>query len=147
MDLGKGYMTIATDNGVRALLYGKIGADKQEHLYVADGWVANYGKEAKAQLKRLVWSNEGPVLELVGRSKDDFTFFGLERVDFDGDGEDEILARGNRRLTIFDHTPKGWVSKSVGDLPPVLNCAIARVAGGWELLTPARPETKRESLR
>ena len=40
-------LPIETTKGVRSVLIAQIGTDKEPAVYFADGWVANYGKEAK----------------------------------------------------------------------------------------------------
>ena len=137
VDLGNGHMTVATDKGVRGLLYAQIGDEKVPSLYVADGWVANYGKEAKAVLKQLRWSAKGFSSTLVGQSAKEFTFFDLRTVDLNGDGQLEIAARGNEQVTIFERSAGKWSQWTAARFEPVINIAIGRGGDGvWRVFVP-----------
>jgi hypothetical protein len=135
---------VPTDNGVRSIAVAAVGDEKQPSLYFADGWVANYGKEAKARLKRARFGGGKVEVETLGESSDEFTFFALTPVDVDGDGRQEIAAQGDKRVSLFWPAADGkWTSRPIAAIEPVLNTAIGRdAAGGWVLLVPARPATR-----
>jgi hypothetical protein len=143
-DLGKGAVPVPTDNGVRSITVAAVGDEKQPSLYFADGWVANYGKEAKARLKRARFRGGKVEVETLGESSDEFTFFALTPVDVDGDGRQEIAAQGDKRVSLFWPAADGkWTSRPIAAIEPVLNTAVGRdAAGGWVLLVPARPATR-----
>jgi hypothetical protein len=143
-DLGRGPVPVPAENGVRSLAVAAVGDEKQPSLYFADGWVANYGKEAKARLKRARWTDGRFAVETLGESPDEFTFFALTPVDVDGDGRNEIAAQGDKRVSLFWPAADGkWTSRPLAAIEPVLNTAIGRdAAGGWVLLVPARPATR-----
>jgi hypothetical protein len=139
VNLGAGHVTVPTDNGVRGLTSAKVAAKGPAHLYFADGWVANYGKSAKAVLKRLLWTKNGFTSEIVGTSADEFTFFDLTAIDLNGDGVHEIAARGNKRVTIFESVDGAWRQWAAAEFEPVINVAIGR--GGdavWRVFVPGQ---------
>ena len=144
VDLGKGWVTVPTDKGVRAVLIARVGDDAAPTLYFADGWVANYGKEAKAQVKRARWHDGAFQVELVARSPDEYGFSSLEAIDLDGDGRPELIAEGNLRVSSFSASPSlPWTSRELAKLEPVLNVAVARdAAGAYATLVPGRPITR-----
>ena len=143
-----GWQVVPTENGVRGLILSRIGTEKRPSIYFADGWVSNYGKEAKAQLKRARWNGAGYDVAEIGRSPDEFTFFELEARDVDGDGTLEIVARGDKKVTVFDANPDGaFSSRVVATIEPVLNTAIGSAADGrWYVFVPADTETRMVAL-
>ena len=148
VDLGAGFVWVPVEQGVRALLVARLGDDVGPTLYVADGWVANYGKDARATLKRVRFAAGKPVVEAVGRSPDDFTFFALTAADVDGDGAPEIVAQGSKQVSVFSPGPVlPWARRAVVPTEPVLNTAVARGPGGVVALVPGRPVTRTYPLK
>ena len=47
VNLGKGWVKIPTDNGVRAVLIAQLAGDKSPQLYFADGWVSNTARRPR----------------------------------------------------------------------------------------------------
>lgn len=146
--LASGPVKVPVDQGVRTLLVAQLGDDPGPTLYVADGWVANYGKEARAQVKRVRFADGKPTVRPVAGSPEEFTFFELWAVDPDGDGEAALAARGNKALSLF---PPGattpWPRKALRAAPPVLNAAVARTKTGPMVVVPGRPATQVTPLR
>lgn len=135
-------LMVPTDNGIKSLLYGTIGGEASA-LYFADGWVADYGKAAKAQLKRVRIVDGKPEVELIGTDPQDFTFFDLTAVDLDGDRLEEIVAQGGKRVVLFSLIDEKWQMRPLTAIEPVLNTATGRVPTGETVLyVPARPATK-----
>ncbi|MCB9542821.1 MAG: hypothetical protein H6703_10275 [Myxococcales bacterium] len=138
---------VPTDNGVKSLLYGTIGGEASA-LYFADGWVADYGKAAKAQLKRVRIVDGKPEVEVIGHDPVDYTFFNLTAVDLDGDRLEEIVAQGGKRVVLFSLIDEKWQMRPLTDLEPVLNTAVGRAPTGQTMLyIPARPATKAITLQ
>ncbi|MGC6415884.1 MAG: FG-GAP repeat domain-containing protein [Bradymonadia bacterium] len=140
---GGDFMTVKTDRGVRGLVFARDGKGGRT-LFVADGWHSNYGKMAKAQLKTVEWTPSGPKLESVGRSPKEFTFFELWARDVDGDGQDEVVARGNSHVSIFSRGRDGkWTRTEAAEFEPVMNVAFCRGADGhWRTLIPNNNGTR-----
>ena len=143
INLGQGWVTVATDNGVRGLASAHVKGSKPA-VFFADGWRSNYGKEAKAQLKILEWTASGPKLTKIGHSPDEFTFFELWAVDIDGDGFDELVARGNRHVTLFLKEGKArWSQIKLATFEPVINVAFGLGGDGyWRTFVPGKTHTK-----
>ena len=133
---------IPSDKGVRAVMVAPRGDGKGTSLYFADGWVSNYGKQAKAQLKQAIWAGGNPVITTIGTSDDEFTFFDLTEVDLDGDGAPEIVARGNKHVSLFRYDGKAWQRRSLAEIRPVLNTAMGKTKAGWKLAVPDRRQTR-----
>ena len=131
---------LVVEGGVRALRIARTKADQIPRLYVSDGWAAAYAKEAKAQLKEVRYNNGGYIVSKIGASPDEYTFFELWSRDLNGDGVEEIVARGNRYLTQFTRTREGWRSKRLAAFAPVLNVAMlkldAKAGGRWAIIIP-----------
>ncbi|MGB0646572.1 MAG: hypothetical protein ACPGQS_05310, partial [Bradymonadia bacterium] len=132
--------------GVRAVTTAQTRPEGERRLYVSDGWSASYAKEARAQLKEVRRDGNSFIVSKIGASEDEFTFFELWTRDLNGDGLDEIIARGNKHLTQFSRTAEGWRTKRLGSFQSVLNVALLKVAGGatsrWAIAVPGREETK-----
>ena len=76
-------------------------------LYFSDGWVAAYGKRARAGLKRLTWLNKRPVVESLAASSKEFTFFELwERREL-ASGRSLIFAQGNKGINLITPQAEG----------------------------------------
>ncbi|MCB9537984.1 MAG: hypothetical protein H6704_17160 [Myxococcales bacterium] len=146
--LASGPVKVPVEQGVRSLLVAQLGDDTGPTLYVADGWVANYGKEARAQVKRVRFTGGQPTVQPVAGSPEEFTFFELWAVDPDGDGKAALAARGNKALSLF---PPGattpWPRKALRAVPPVLNAAIAKTGAGHVAVVPGRLATQVTPLR
>jgi hypothetical protein len=146
---GKAPVPVPTENGVKALYFGSTGASKTNGLYFCDGWVANYGQAAKARVRRVRFDAKGPrPVETLAESADEFTFFSFHAADVNGDGTLELIAQGDKRVTVFVDRggPKLEPSTQV-PLEPVLNVAVGVDAGGRPTLyVPARTGTTAHPL-
>ena len=143
----KATLMVPTDNGVKSLLYATIGGEASA-LYFADGWVADYGKAAKAHLKRVRIIDGKPEVEPIGTDPEDFTFFALTAIDIDGDRLEEIVAQGSKRVVLFSLIDEQWQMRPLATLDPVLNTAVGRTPdGNTTLFIPARPATRAVILK
>ena len=143
VNLGAGPKQVPTDNGIKALWAGKAGLDSTPSLYVSDGWVANYGKAAKAQIKRLKMIDGVFKSSVIGRSADEFTFFSLQVVRFTPQGAPVVIGHGNKHVTLFKEIkPDTWSAKVVATFEPVLNTLVAPHKEGWAVYVPSSPKTK-----
>jgi hypothetical protein len=144
VDFGKGPVQVPTENGVRSLVVAALGGEARPSLYFCDGWVANYGKEAHARVKRARWADGKLTVETVGASPDEFTFFSLRTLDLDGDGKPELIGQGDKRVTAFQPGAAGdWPARPLATIEPVLNTAVGTDADGKPVLyVPARPNTR-----
>jgi len=142
-------VTVPTDNGVKSLLWGVVGALKSPALYFCDGWVANYGQAAKARIRRVQFTRKGPgPVETLAASPEEFTFFSLHAADVDGDGRAELVAQGDKRVSVYADRG-GSALEVVRAVPigPVLNVAVGVDASGRAALyIPSRAGTQRVLL-
>lgn len=136
---------LVIQGGVRAVRVAQTRAGQTARLYVSDGWSAAYAKEAKAQLKEVRYDNGGYIVSQIGQSPEEYTFFELWARDLNGDGVDEIVARGNRYLTQFTRTSEGWRKKRLTGFGAVLNVALlkrdAEALGRWVIAIPDAKST------
>jgi hypothetical protein len=146
---GKTPWSVPTENGVKALYFGPTGASKTNGLYFCDGWVANYGQAAHARIRRVRFDARGPgTVETLAESADEFTFFSFHAADVNGDGTLELIAQGDKRVTVFVDRggPKLEPSTQV-PIEPVLNVAVGLDAAGQPTLyVPARTGTTAHPL-
>lgn len=149
IDRGKGLEPVPVQNGIKSAVIAKLGDDPAPALYFCDGWVANYGKEAHARLERARFVKGKVTVETLGASADEFTFFSLQPADVDGDGKLELVAQGDKRITIFRWTPKGPFSATPGRaLEPVLNIAVGvDETGRAAVYVPGRPQSSITPLK
>jgi len=143
IDRGRGLELVETENGIKSAVFTVFGKAAPA-LYFCDGWVANYGQAAKARLKRARYVAGKPVVERLGDSPDEFTFFALTAADVDADGRMDLVAQGDKRFTLFFEGADGAVTVRRGPaLEPVLNTAIGPDEGGRIVAyVPARPNTR-----
>lgn len=148
IDLGPGRELVqGVDRGIKAVAIADLDG-KGPSLYFSDGWEANYGKGAKAQLVRLTYVDGKPKLDRIGASYDEFTFFDIHPIDVDGDGLLEIVVRGDKRVSLFKPTATGpWARRTVTELGPVLNIAVARTAKGAFVYVPGKTGTGAVPIR
>ena len=132
---------IPTERGVKAVYWAQWGGDEgRGAVYWSDGWVAEYGKKARARLKRLRWREGRPTVELIASSKADFTFFELwthPRPNASPERAPLLFARGNKTLNLVTPQATGpWRVTSVASLPPVVNAAVLYAEGAWWVALP-----------
>jgi|GEM_PF-2069381 len=132
---------IPTERGVKAVYWAQWGGDEgRGAVYWSDGWVAEYGKKARARLKRLRWREGRATVELIASSKADFTFFELWTHPRPGAGATRaplLFARGNKTLNLITPQAEGpWRVTSVASLPPVVNATVLYAEGAWWVALP-----------
>ena len=133
---------VPTDRGIKAVWIGKAGADARPALYFSDGWESNYGKKAKAQIKRATFGKGATPPAQIGDSPAEFTFFDITSADLDGDGKAELVARGNTNLSAFSQGAGGtWTRRTLAGMEPILNTAIGETPAGWVAYLPTNPRT------
>ena len=137
------WRTLPIDGGVRAMVLADTKGMGSKRLYVSDGWSAEYKKKAKAQLKEVRFVDGEFQVNLIGQSPSEFTFFELWNRDLDGDGTEEIIARGDSHLTYFKRTAEGWRQKQLASYGAVINVAlINRGSAGWFVAIPDAKQTQ-----
>lgn len=144
--IGERVVRIATDRGVRALLAVEA-PPARAALYFSDGWAKDYGRDARAQLKRAIMTGDTFQVELVGKSADDYTFFELFAVP-GGGRSTSIVARGSTWATMFEPGSEGtWSARRVTSSGELQASAVCCIPGGpWALWLPGRDTTRAWSL-
>ena len=143
---------VPSDRGIKAVWIGKAGNDTRPALYFSDGWESNYGKKAKAQLKRATFGKGATDPRLIGTSPGEFTFFDITPADIDGDGKTELIARGNQSLSEFKEMGGGkskgmWGRRTLAGVQPILNTAIGKTPAGWVAYIPTNPRAPSVPVR
>ncbi|MGK0361553.1 MAG: hypothetical protein ACI9U2_003871, partial [Bradymonadia bacterium] len=142
---------VPSDRGIKAVWIGKAGNDARPALYFSDGWESNYGKKAKAQIKRATFGKGATPPVEIGNSAKEFTFFDISPADLDGDGTPELIVRGNENLSAFSQAPGkadgAWTRRMLAGLQPVLNTAVGETPGGWVAYIPTNPRAPNVPLR
>ena len=106
-------------------------------VFFSDGWVAAYGKKAKASLKRLSWIQGRPVVERLVDSPNEFTFFNSWRRLDPQSGKLMIFVQGNRQVSLVIPQNKGsWKLRTLLKTPPIVNAAIGYAGDQWWAFTP-----------
>lgn len=143
---------VPSDRGIKAVWIGKAGNDTRPALYFSDGWESNYGKKAKAQLKRATFGEGATPPRLIGASASEFTFFDITAADIDGDGKAELIARGNESISEFKEMGAGksegiWARRTLAGLQPILNTAVGKTPKGWVAYIPTNPRAPTVPVR
>ena len=145
---------IATQRGVKTLLREEFttpasGAEGTSvGVFFSDGWVAAYGKKAKASLKRLSWQQGRPIVEQLATSPDEFTFFSLWSKSVPS-GKRYLFAYGNKGISLITPEKVGpWRVTRLLDSPPIVNAAIGYTAldKQWWGFTPHESGAKAHPL-
>lgn len=118
-----------------------------EGLLFSDGWVAAYGKKAKAKLKRLRWSNGRAIVEQLASSPQEFTFFSFwSRYDPETKAY-RLFAQGNLGVNLITPRAQGpWETQQVLKTPPIVNAAVGYAGGIWWAFTPHEDGAKAHRL-
>ena len=110
----------------------------REELLFSDGWVAAYGKRARAGLKRLSWQQGRANVESLCVSSGEFTFFELWARRDPKTSRELLFTQGNKGVNLI--TPKAsgaWTVSQLLATPPIVNVAIAFAGGQWWAFTPS----------
>ena len=131
---------IPTARGVKALkIWPQISSKKsrKSELFFSDGWVAAYGKKARAGLKRLLWQNGRTHVERLADSPDEFTFFDIwQRTDHKSK-QNYIFAQGNQGINLLIPNQSGpWKVQRLLKIPPIVNTAIGYAGDQWWAFLP-----------
>lgn len=97
--------------GVRALAVGDGDNDGKNEIYVGDGWHVNYGKLARPRIAAINYSDNSFQYDLIEDvHQQQFAIMQIQVADVTGDGENEVIARGNKYFYIyqFDDEKKAW---------------------------------------
>jgi hypothetical protein len=136
---------IPLEKGLKQLYFGPV-ADfepgqnqnlkETKHLLMSDGWVANYGKKAKATLKKITFENHRLQVEALGESVGEYTFFDFLPVSAQ-DGKTYLFLQGSHFLSLVLPKATGdWTFHRLSPLTPTLNIAVFRKANDFYLLFP-----------
>ena len=112
--------------GVRAVITAQTRAGSRT---LRVGWLVSFLRQEAGSLKEVRREQDSFIISKIGGSEGEFTFFELWSRDLDGDGIDEIIARGNKHLTQFSRTEEGWRAKRLESFKGVLNVPIKGFRG------------------
>ena len=123
-----------TERGLKQIAYWP---ELPGEVYFSDGWVAAYGKKAKATLKRLRWIDGRPIIERLVDSTQEFTFFDFWRRRDPKSGRWLIFTQGNRSISVITPKAQGpWSIQPILKTPPIVNAAIGYAGDHWWAFTP-----------
>ena len=135
---------LPSERGIKNLLYTDLGDGKA--LYFSDGWVAAYGKKAKARLKRINWNHQRPSVELLASSPKEFTFFELF-VKKDKENHPRLFARGNLGMNLITPQKVGpWHTQKLVSLPSIINASVGKTKQGWFVYIPSETQVQAVSF-
>ena len=142
VDMGSGWVAVPTGGGVRAVATQRE-ADGKSTIYFADGWTADYGHHARAQIKRAKWNGAAFDVELVGTSPADFTFSSITVLRAPN-GAESIVGVGNVGVTLFESATgaRPFAATPLG--PPAHGVAACRAAGAASFVIWAPGDPPRE---
>lgn len=130
---------IPTDRGVRSVKIATLKDGEPPSLLFVDGWEADYGKRARAQLRHAIWKNNTFVVENIGASSDEYTF---EKLFVNNASPNRsIFAAGDKRITGFAYNGSAWIATRLFDKPEAALGAYRQTNSGDYLVLPAAPIT------
>ncbi len=158
---------VPLEKGLKGIFYGKIGDDKQ--LLFSDAWVANYGKKAKASLKRILFQNQRLQVERLAESQGEYTFFDFHPVEISvklwhqllrtysdiiptSTAQDQqythaLFLQGSHFLSLCIPKNHGnWEIIKLKALEPVLNIAVLPQGDDFYVVVPKQGSTVVEKL-
>lgn len=143
---------IPLEKGLKQLYFGQVTHSAQnpstrKYLLMSDGWVANYGKKAKATLKEIRFENNRIQVEVLGESVGEYTFFDFLPVT-DAQGKTYLFLQGSHFLSLVSAQASGdWTFHRLRPLTPTLNIAVFVKNGDFYLLFPDQTATIIEKLQ
>jgi thiol-disulfide isomerase/thioredoxin len=112
--LGDAYLSgaekklLPTYRGVKVVRTGDGDNDGRAEIYVGDGWHQDYGKMARGRLAVVTEQGDAFNYELIEDVKGEYEISQIEIADIDGDGKNEVLARGNKYFRIYRKNGANW---------------------------------------
>lgn len=94
--------------GVKAVCLGDGDNDGINELYIGDGWHQDYGKIARGRLAVITSNSDNFRYRLIEDVKGQVEISQVMIADFDGDGKNEVLTRGNRYIRVYKYTGAAW---------------------------------------
>ena len=140
---------IPTARGVKGIYAWPSLSAKESgsQLFFSDGWVAAYGKRAKAGLKRLFWRDGRINVESLASSPKEFTFFDMWRRVDPVTSKPLLFAQGNQGINLLSPRLVGpWRSVQLLKTPPIVNAAIAYSDSSWWAFIPSESGTQAKRL-
>lgn len=120
--------------GVRALALADLDGDGAGEVLAADGWHKSYADHAEALLTLIDVGEGTPEAERLDRSEDEFVLWDVTPADLDGDGQLEIVTRGNAHVRVLDRQDGRWSASTVQSACDEAAAADLTAAPGSELL-------------
>jgi len=105
---GEEKIMLPVKRGVKAVKIGDGDNDGNNEIYVGDGWHQDYGKVARGRIARLKNIDGEFTYELIEDVKYQYEITQLEIADINRDGDNEILAKGNKFFRIYKYADNNW---------------------------------------
>jgi peroxiredoxin len=126
---GSARLELPVRRGVSSVEIGDLTGDGTPEIVVADGWHSDFGKIARGRLAVLTGQGSEWEYELIEDVPQQIRMRDITLADVNGDGQSEILARGDRRsslggaVRLYQRTPDGWRGATLA--PDVQDFAVA----------------------
>jgi len=133
---GKERVHISTHLGVRTVVFGDGDGDGSPDLLFGDGWHYDYGHKASGRLSIARLEPYGWSTHLIQDTPGQYEIRKIRIVDVDMDGRPEVIAAGNRRISLFWFSADGWMTRTLADGS---DFEVAVIGGAAHLIIPGTP--------
>ena len=125
---GSDNIYLPSKRGVKAVKIGDGDNDRENEIYIGDGWHQDYGKIARGRLAEIDHRNSDITYELIEDVKYQYETSQIEIADINSDGLNEVITRGNRFIRIYQKGKEDWMVFT-DSLLPVKQFCIGDVSG------------------
>lgn len=106
--LGEENIPVPAKRGVKAVVVADADNDGKNEIVLGDGWHMDYGKIARGRLAMVDLSGEEMEYELIEDVKGQYEVTQIVVDDINGDGLNEVVARGNAFTRFYQKGDEGW---------------------------------------
>jgi len=119
---------LAIQGGVRFVTTADLNQDGVAEVLLADGWAANYGRDARARIT--VGEHRGGAFTTrqIGELPGEFLITKIVPYDLDRDRRLELVVLGNRSVSVFRRGGnRAWKRTSLGAAPGAQDLAVGNL--------------------
>ncbi len=133
---GQHRVHISTKLGVRSVAFGDGDGDGIPDVLFGDGWHYDYGAKASGRLSIATIEPQGWSTHLIQSTPGQYEIRKIRITDVDFDRKPEIVAAGNRYISLFWHSPDGWMTRKLANGN---DFELATIGGIRYLVIPGSP--------